>query len=517
MKSDRFEVLDRLAPLLDAPEPSIEGFLRRRDRRRRNQRILAGVVGVALFVVPVALIAVLSSRDRTPTPGARETEPAPAVIDQAFVDSINSCERLLVTRQHVEAALGFYPEYVAPFAAGKSRPGAAQIESGGGVTVGCQYVKQGTGGEVVVTAYTADAPPRPLDTSQPVLGIGDEAEFSPYGNRDSHAIGAEGATSILQVRSSYLILRFNGRRVDTEDPNRRLLPLRQLAEHALTTVDRTTGVGAPEVDYMFDLNTRVMTPLPGPIIRSRGETAESGRYAASSDGSLLAYVGTGDEGTPQIFIAGADGTGVRQMTHDPTGAASPAWSPDGTRVAYEGYGSGDVRNIFVLDVATGDATQITDETRNQCPSCPRTPQFTPDGSSLLYNGGTDVYPVVRIVPVAGGESTILFGRGRGGMGGAGYASLSPDGSLVTMMGHEPGGPGAGRFVANSDGTELRNIPGRESNPAGTWSPDGSRIVCQQPNWRNSVVVVDIATGDESPVAQGREAIWLDDHTLLVSV
>jgi hypothetical protein len=32
-----------------------------------------------------------------------------------------------------------------------------------------------------------------------------------------------------------------------------------------------------------------------------------------------------------------------------------------------------------------------------------------------------------------------------------------------------------------------------------------------------VVVIDVATGDASPVARGRGAIWLDDHTLLVSV
>jgi Tol biopolymer transport system component len=511
MKSDRFDVLERLAPLLDAPEPSFEGFLRRRDRKRRNQRIAAGVVAMGVFVVPVVLFAV-SWFDRTQAPGGRETELGPAAIDQAFADGINSCERLLVTRQQVESALGFRPNYVAPFAAGKARPGAAQIESGGGVTVGCQYMRQGTRGAVVISAYMADAPPSPLGTSQPVVGIGDEAEFSPYGNRDSHTIGSEGATSILQVRSSYLILRFNGRGADTENPNFRLRALRQLAEYALTTVDVTTGV--PGVDYMFDLNTRVMTPLPEAIIRSRGETAEIGQYAASSDGSLLAYVGTDDEGTPQIFIATVDGTGVRLMTNDPTGAASPAWSPDGTRVAYEGYGSGDVRNIFVLDVATGESTQITDETHNQCPSCSRTPQFTPDGSSLLYTGGTHSYPVVRTVPVAGGESTILFGRGRRGMADAASGSLSPDGSRVTMMGSEIGGPGANRFVANSDGTELRNIPRCESNPAGTWSPDGSRIVCSE---ATKTIVIDIATGAASPVAPGRGAIWLDDHTLLVSV
>ena len=103
------------------------------------------------------------------------------------------------------------------------------------------------------------------------------------------------------------------------------------------------------------------------------------------------------------------------------------------------------------------------------------------------------------------------------MGDAGDGALSPDGSLVTMMGSEVGGPGANRFVANVDGTELRFIPGRSSTPAGTWSPDGTRIVCSAQDLPRGggILVVDIATGDASRVADGSTAIWLDDHTLLV--
>jgi Tol biopolymer transport system component len=281
----------------------------------------------------------------------------------------------------------------------------------------------------------------------------------------------------------------------------------------------------PEVDYLIDLDTGVMTPLPEPIIRSVAKSGKSGlpRYAASPDGSQLAYVGTGDEGSPQIFVAGIDGTAIRQVTHDPAGATSPAWSPDGMRIAYEGYGSEGVRTLFVLDVATGESTPIANAGRLRPWA---QPQFTPDGSSLVYTRGPNCCPVLRTVPVAGGESTILFGRGRGGMGAAAGGSLSPDGSLVTMMGNEPGGPGALRFVANADGTELRSIPGRASNPAGTWSPDGSRIVCsvgedREAKYRrqpaSGIIVVDIATGAASPVAKGNVAIWLDGHTLLVEV
>ena len=100
------------------------------------------------------------------------------------------------------------------------------------------------------------------------------------------------------------------------------------------------------------------------------------------------------------------------------------------------------------------------------------------------------------------------------MGHAVSGSFSPDGSLVTMTGNEIGGPGAAVFVSNTDGTQRRSIAGYGMNPAGTWSPDGSQIVCLSYK-EDRILVVDIATGDASPVAKGSEAIWLDDHTLVV--
>jgi Tol biopolymer transport system component len=286
------------------------------------------------------------------------------------------------------------------------------------------------------------------------------------------------------------------------------------------------GDAVPKVDYVIDPNTGEMTPLPKPILRSLGKTYQGGPYAVSPDGSLLAYIGTGDGGSGQIFIARIDGTGVRQVTHDPEGVGSPAWSPDGTRIAYEGIGPGHIQSLFVLDVASGESTQITGVTRvlPLRDHRPAWPQFTPDGSSLLYTGGSDSHPVLRTVPVDGGKSSFPIGP-RGNLRDAGNGSLSPDGSLVTFLGSGgQGGPEQRwglerRYVANVDGTERRLLPDVygipcESNPAGTWSPDGSRIVCSE---ASRIIVIDIATGTASPVAVGREAIWLDDHTLLVSI
>ena len=97
--------------------------------------------------------------------------------------------------------------------------------------------------------------------------------------------------------------------------------------------------GVPEVDYVIDLNTGVMTLLPEAIIRSLGGPLFEHHYAVSPDRSQLAYVGT-DEGEDQIFIAGIDGTGARQVTDAPNGAWSPAWSPDARRSPTRGSMAG---------------------------------------------------------------------------------------------------------------------------------------------------------------------------------
>ena len=280
----------------------------------------------------------------------------------------------------------------------------------------------------------------------------------------------------------------------------------------LITADRTQTPAArgpkvarvPMVDYVIDLNTDTKTPLPEVFTRSQPEqgTLSPSGYARSPDGSLLAYGRDGDEGTNQIFIARIDGTEARQMTHDPVGAFEPAWSPDGTRIAYTGSESkGGSRKLFVLDVASGESIQITDDGLVEGPS------FTPDGSSVLYTRSTSFRPVLKTVPVTGGKSTPLFPLGAD-LSGAENGALSPDGSLVTFLEQENVNIGGNRWVANADGTERRSLF------PGSWSPDGSRIVCSA---AGDIIVVDIATGEFTRTGAAGEAIWLDDHTLLVDV
>lgn len=293
------------------------------------------------------------------------------------------------------------------------------------------------------------------------------------------------------------------------------------------------ALDTPRGDYVYDMDTGAVTPLPKAITRTLHGSARHGpqgsMYAVSPDGSRLAYVGSAEDGTTQIFTAGIDGSGVRQVTRAPVDvhgssvdASSPAWSPDGASIAYGmGFAVGDGGDLFVLDVATGESRQVTEGAR-----ATELSQFTPDGSSLVYTAGRSSWTVLRTVPVTGGDSVPYIGRDFNAYSGqdnnaahkppwidAANASLSPDGSLVTYLG-SPDGPGPVRWLANADGSHRRIIPGFQSNAGGAWSPDGSRIACADGS--GGIIVIDVADPHPSlAVAKGEVATWLDDHTLLV--
>jgi hypothetical protein len=75
--SEHTKHFERAAARYEPPDLSMDGLLNRRDRKRRNQRIAAGVVGIAVFVAAVWIVT-NSPFDQTQTPavpGGAETGP----------------------------------------------------------------------------------------------------------------------------------------------------------------------------------------------------------------------------------------------------------------------------------------------------------------------------------------------------------------------------------------------------------------------------------------------------------
>ena len=80
--SDLKELLDREARRVDEAPDALGSVLRRRDRKRRNQRIRAGVVGMALFVAALLVVTTFGFLGQATVPsgegttGPAETGPA---------------------------------------------------------------------------------------------------------------------------------------------------------------------------------------------------------------------------------------------------------------------------------------------------------------------------------------------------------------------------------------------------------------------------------------------------------
>jgi hypothetical protein len=92
--SEHTKLFERAAARYEVPEMSTDGLLRRRDRKHRNQRIAAGVVGIAVFVAAVWIVMSGVSLDRSETPAATgpvETVPAPAPASAAPNVSKHHC------------------------------------------------------------------------------------------------------------------------------------------------------------------------------------------------------------------------------------------------------------------------------------------------------------------------------------------------------------------------------------------------------------------------------------------
>jgi Tol biopolymer transport system component len=155
-----------------------------------------------------------------------------------------------------------------------------------------------------------------------------------------------------------------------------------------------------------------------------------------------------------------------QITADPQDEKDPAWSPDGTQIAYAAPGPQDRFRLQVMDADGANSVSVGASANRSR----ELPQWSPDGSLIAHAEGTGAARNIAVWSSVDGLVTTLTDSGFEDSDPA----WAPDGRIVFFSRRDGD---AEIYVMNADGsgqTRLTTVGGDDTAPK--FSPDGTRIV-----------------------------------------
>jgi hypothetical protein len=286
-------------------------------------------------------------------------------------------------------------------------------------------------------------------------------------------------------------------------------------ENCTVSGGRSHALNVPQdgiVDVAFDvrcvLAERIAFSYYGATVVSRVDASDrqtivSGLAPAwSPNGTRLAY-----ECGQDICVINADRTGFARLTADGAGNRHPTWSPDGSKIAFAATHAGETSLYVRASNGSGGAQRLTQSVG----FLGRNPAWSPDGTRIAFDCSVD----------AGNDDICWINAD-----GTGFARLTndpardygaawkPDGSTLAFATTRYGSDEIALLSATS-GSVTRigtGLPGFTPS----WSPDGTHLAFVQLVQRDydgdwyTTAVISTANADGSgvrTVADGDQPAW----------
>lgn len=172
-----------------------------------------------------------------------------------------------------------------------------------------------------------------------------------------------------------------------------------------------------------------------------------------------------------LYVINADGTGLTRLVTDTTNDIEPAWSTDGTKIAFSTNRDAGDYEVYVMHADGTNPVRLTNS-----PGEDGQPAWSPDGSKLAFattrDAPTDsLHPEIYVMSALDGSGPVNLTRNAAADI---EPAWSPDGTKIAFASDR-----SGQFeiwVMNANGANpvrLTNSAAPAEFPA--WSPDGSKI------------------------------------------
>ncbi|MGY6276456.1 Tol-Pal system beta propeller repeat protein TolB [Methylomonas sp. MgM2] len=213
----------------------------------------------------------------------------------------------------------------------------------------------------------------------------------------------------------------------------------------------------------------------------------------------IAYVTSLQRGRGKQYmlqVADADGYNPRTIAESPEPIMAPAWSPDGSKIAYVSFHT-KRSAIYVQTLATGQRESVA-----AYPGINGAPAFSPDGSQLAMTLSKDGSPDIYVLNLA----TRRLNRLTSGLSIDTEPTWSPDGSSIIYTSDQGGKPQL-YMIPSGGGRATRLTFQGDYNARGRFSADGRSLAMVSGNGgRYRIAVMDMASRTVTVLTDGN----LDD-------